>query len=152
MIAAGSTGCTFGAAGRHHLGEHPAGGCGSPVGAGPPPVSTPESAAATNLVQNLRRSLATVLVGTGATVAVGGTSAIQLDEQRGIATGMSVATCSGPGCGRRAFVIPFADQRTGFVHELSEPDRLQPPAPDPRRRAIARPTAHHAYQTAEFSA
>jgi len=52
------------------------------------PAVDPESATATNLVQNLRQSLSTVLGGTGATVAVGGTSAIQLDEQRGIATGM----------------------------------------------------------------
>ncbi len=51
------------------------------------PAVNPESSAATRLVRELRQSLSAVLASTGAKAAVGGTSAIQLDEERAIATG-----------------------------------------------------------------
>ncbi len=51
------------------------------------PAVNPESSAATRLVRELRQSLSVVLASTGAKAAVGGTSAIQLDEERAIATG-----------------------------------------------------------------
>jgi uncharacterized membrane protein YdfJ with MMPL/SSD domain len=52
------------------------------------PNIDPESPAAMDLVKRLRRSLATALLSTNVSVAIGGTPAVQLDEVHAIATNM----------------------------------------------------------------
>jgi uncharacterized membrane protein YdfJ with MMPL/SSD domain len=52
------------------------------------PTVDPESATAMALVQRLRRSVTAALRGTGVTVALGGTSAVQRDEVQAVASNM----------------------------------------------------------------